>query len=138
MAALEKKIINSSKRIVIKVGSGLIRGNNTALVNENFLTRIVKEIIKFNDFGKEVLLVSSGALALGKKVLNIAYDLLEIAKTGLINRNINDGIGNNESIYLNVLEEILQKQLSPAKELLKNFYIEYDNSIEKLLRSIAY
>ena len=40
MAALEKKIINDSKRIVIKVGSGLIRGNNTALVNENFLNRI--------------------------------------------------------------------------------------------------
>ena len=69
MADLEKKIINDSKRIVIKVGSGLIRGNNAALVNENFLNRIVKEIIKFHDSGKEVLLVSSGALALGKKSL---------------------------------------------------------------------
>ena len=80
MAALEKKIINDSKRIVIKVGSGLIRGNNTALVNENFLNRIVKEIIKFNDSGKEVLLVSSGALALGKKSLIFKKNYLKVSE----------------------------------------------------------
>ena len=79
MAALEKKIITDSKRIVIKVGSGLIRGTNITLVNENFLTRVAKEIINFNDLGKEVLLVSSGALALGKKSLIIKlYGLPDI------------------------------------------------------------
>ena len=70
METLEKKILDNSKRIVIKVGSALIRGGNTSLINEIILTRIVKEIIKLNEVGKEILLVSSGALALGKKSLN--------------------------------------------------------------------
>ena len=67
MAALEKKILNDSKRIVIKVGSALIRSDDKNLINEIILNRIVKEIINLNEAGKEILLVSSGALALGKK-----------------------------------------------------------------------
>ena len=67
MAALEKKILKDSKRIVIKVGSALIRSHDKNLINEIILNRIVKEIIKLKEAGKEILLVSSGALALGKK-----------------------------------------------------------------------
>ena len=67
MAALEKKILKDSKRIVIKVGSALIRSDDKNLINEIILNRIVKEIINLNEAGKEILLVSSGALALGKK-----------------------------------------------------------------------
>ena len=70
MAALEKKILKESKRIVIKVGSALIRSDDKRLINEIILNRIVKEIINLNEAGKEILLVSSGALALGKKSLN--------------------------------------------------------------------
>ena len=71
MAALEKKILKDSKRIVIKVGSALIRSDDKNLINEIILNRIVKEIINLNEAGKEILLVSSGALALGKKSLNL-------------------------------------------------------------------
>ena len=67
MAALEKRILSESKRIVIKVGSALIRSDDKNLINEIILNRIVKEIINLNEAGKEILLVSSGALALGKK-----------------------------------------------------------------------
>ena len=67
MAALEKRILSDSKRIVIKVGSALIRSDDKNLINEIILNRIVKEIINLNEAGKEILLVSSGALALGKK-----------------------------------------------------------------------
>ena len=42
MAALEKKILNDSKRIVIKVGSALIRSDDKNLINEIILNRIVK------------------------------------------------------------------------------------------------
>ena len=71
MATLEKDILQNSKRMVIKIGSALIRGHDDSLINEKILKRIVKEIIKFSDQGKEILLVSSGALALGKKSLNL-------------------------------------------------------------------
>ncbi len=65
--SLRKKNFKKSKRIVIKVGSALIRSDDKNLINEIILNRIVKEIINLNEAGKEILLVSSGALALGKK-----------------------------------------------------------------------
>ncbi len=80
MAALEKKILSDSKRIVIKVGSALIRGDDINLINQIILTRIVKEIIKLNEAGKEILLVSSGALALGKKSLNLKKNNLKVSE----------------------------------------------------------
>ena len=80
MEALEKKILNDSKRIVIKVGSALIRSDDKNLINEIILNRIVKEIINLNEVGKEILLVSSGALALGKKSLNLKKNNLKVSE----------------------------------------------------------
>ena len=80
MAALEKKILKDSKRIVIKVGSALIRSDDKNLINEIILNRIVKEIINLNEAGKEILLVSSGALALGKKSLNFKKNNLKVSE----------------------------------------------------------
>ena len=74
----------------------------------------------------------------GEKVIGIARDLIEIARNSLTKRNVKDAMGNNESIYLNVLEDILYKKISPAKELLNNFSKEYNNNMEKLLKGIAY
>ena len=80
MATLEKKILSNSKRIVIKVGSALISSDDKNLINEKILNRIVKEIIKLNEVGKEILLVSSGALALGKKSLNFKKNNLKVSE----------------------------------------------------------
>ena len=71
MEPLEKKILNNSKRIVIKVGSALITGKKSNLINKKILSNIVSEINLLNKVKKEVLLVSSGALALGRKHLNL-------------------------------------------------------------------
>ena len=80
MASLEENILRNSKRIVIKVGSSLIIGNNSNLINTNFLTILVTEIAKFKNSGKEILLVSSGALALGKKSLGIEKKKLKVSE----------------------------------------------------------
>ena len=80
MASLEENILRNSKRIVIKVGSSLIIGNNSNLINTNFLTKLVTEIAKFKNSGKEILLVSSGALALGKKSLGVEKKKLKVSE----------------------------------------------------------
>ena len=71
MASLVENILRTSKKIVIKVGSSLIIGTDSNLTNTKFLTEVVTDIAQFKDSGKEILLVSSGALALGKKSLKI-------------------------------------------------------------------
>ena len=80
MESLEEKVLKTSTRIVIKVGSALVIGNNLNLINHLTLTRIASEIIKFKKLGKEILLVSSGALALGKKSLKIKKNNLKISE----------------------------------------------------------
>ncbi len=80
MESLERIIFNKAKRIVIKVGSTLIIGNNSSLVNKKVISRIVLEIKKLHQLKKEVLLVSSGALALGKKSLNIKVNNLKVTE----------------------------------------------------------
>ena len=80
MESLEKKIFNNAKRIVIKVGSALITGKKSNLINKKILNNIVSEIKLLNNVKKEVLLVSSGALTLGRKHLNLKNTNLKVSE----------------------------------------------------------
>ena len=80
MEPLEKKIFNNAKRIVIKVGSALITGKKSNLINKKTLNNIVSEIKLLNNVKKEVLLVSSGALTLGRKHLNLKNINLKVSE----------------------------------------------------------
>ena len=80
MEPLEKKIFNNARRIVIKVGSALITGKKSNLINKKILNNIVSEIKLLNNVKKEVLLVSSGALTLGRKHLNLKNINLKVSE----------------------------------------------------------
>ncbi|MDA9558356.1 glutamate 5-kinase [Alphaproteobacteria bacterium] len=80
MDPLEKKIFNSAKRIVIKVGSALITGKKSTLINKKTLHNIVSEIKLLKNVKKEVLLVSSGALTLGRKHLKLKNINLKVSE----------------------------------------------------------
>ena len=56
--------IEDCKRIVIKVGSSLVTGSSNNIDNE-FLDSISSDIKYLHDQNKEVIIVSSGAVALG-------------------------------------------------------------------------
>jgi glutamate 5-kinase len=59
--------IQSSKRIIIKVGSARLSGN-TSEIND-FLFSLAGDIRELRESGKKVILVSSGAIAQGKKLI---------------------------------------------------------------------
>ena len=115
---------------------GVLYGEDSISLAEKICDKWTQDDIEnlSNDVAKKGL----DAEINGEKVIGIARDLLEIARNSLTKRNVKDAIGNNESIYLNVLEDILHKKISPAKELLTNFSKEYNNNMEKLLKGIAY
>ena len=115
---------------------GILYGQDSISLAEKICEKWTQDDIEnlSNDVAKKGL----DAEINGEKVIGIARDLLEIARNSLTKRNVKDAIGNNESIYLNVLEDILHKKISPAKELLNNFSKEYNNNMEKLLKGIAY
>ena len=64
--------IKDAKRIIIKVGSALITDTKAGKVNQKWLDTLVEDIARLRKQNQEVLIVSSGAVALGKKRLAIA------------------------------------------------------------------
>ena len=67
---MQREEFINSKRIVIKLGTNIIRNEN----GEVALARIysfIEDISKLVKSGKEVILVTSGAVGLGKKKLNL-------------------------------------------------------------------
>ena len=67
--ALRKLYLGRSKRIVVKVGSAVLTGEDG--LNLSVMENLAQEISFLSKSGKEVILVSSGAVAAGKKRLGL-------------------------------------------------------------------
>ena len=64
--------IKDKQRIVIKIGSSSLQHPETGDMDYTKLDVLVRELCDLRNQGKDVILVSSGAIAVGKKVMNIA------------------------------------------------------------------
>jgi glutamate 5-kinase len=62
---------DSAKRIVIKIGSSLLADAETGALNKEWLASLVADVAALKAKGKQVILVSSGAIALGRKTLEL-------------------------------------------------------------------
>ena len=62
-------ILNDTKRIVIKIGSSLLIKNNK--VNTNWVNKLSEDIAKLSKKKIDIIIVTSGAIALGCKFLKI-------------------------------------------------------------------
>ncbi|HJP37668.1 MAG: glutamate 5-kinase [Gammaproteobacteria bacterium] len=58
-------------RIVIKIGSSLLVDDESGLLNRLWLDSLADEIVRLRERGQQVLIVSSGAIALGRKYLGL-------------------------------------------------------------------
>lgn len=59
----------SARRIVVKIGSALLVDARTGALNREWLVSLAKDVAQLKSRGKDVLLVSSGSIALGRGVL---------------------------------------------------------------------
>ena len=64
-------VIGSARTIVIKIGSSILVDDDHHAVNAGWLTGIAEDIAALQRDGKNVVVVSSGAIALGSHVLGI-------------------------------------------------------------------
>ena len=80
MDAFKKKLILNSSRIVIKVGSSLLVNSKNNFINKKVINNICKDINFLIGQNKEILIVSSGALALGRKAISISDLNLKLLK----------------------------------------------------------
>ena len=68
------------KRIVVKIGSSLLVDRETGL-KEAWLHSVASDIAKLREAGCEVLVVSSGAIALGRTVLGLAATSIKLEES---------------------------------------------------------
>ena len=77
-SASQNHIFDDAKIIVIKVGSSLLVDEDQNAINTAWLSGIAADIARLKAAGKDVVVVSSGAIALGRRLLKINHNKLKL------------------------------------------------------------
>ncbi len=79
MAAMNASLtLSSLKAIVVKIGSSLLVDPDTGIVRREWLTSVVEDIAAWRARGQNILIVSSGAIALGRHALRLPNGVLRL------------------------------------------------------------
>jgi len=72
--------LSNSKRIVIKIGSALLVEADNGALKDRWLEKLCQDIAALRASSKEIIIVSSGAIALGRARLNLLGRSLSLAE----------------------------------------------------------
>lgn len=70
-----------SKRIVVKIGSALLADRATGRLKADWLASLMDDVAELAKAGKDVVLVSSGSIALGRHMLGLPKGPLELEQS---------------------------------------------------------
>ena len=70
-----------ARRIVVKVGSALLVGGESGRVNRAWLESLVEDLLRLRKRAQQVILVSSGAIALGRGRLGLRHGALRLEES---------------------------------------------------------
>ncbi|MDC0737187.1 glutamate 5-kinase [Cognatishimia sp. SS12] len=73
--------LSDAKRLVIKIGSALLVDRASGQLRADWLTGLAADVAKLKQQGKDVVLVSSGSIALGRGVLGLATQDLPLEQS---------------------------------------------------------
>jgi glutamate 5-kinase len=71
----------AARRVVVKIGSALLVEQSTGRVNRGWLETLAEDVAVLRKRGQEVVLVSSGAIALGRRQLGLPAGKLELEQS---------------------------------------------------------
>ncbi len=127
--------LGSARRVVVKIGSALLADPERGIVRRQWLERLATDLADFRKRGREVIVVSSGAIAVGRRHLHFPDRNLKLdekqaaAATGMMR------------LAHAYQEELGKHGLTVAQVLLtledtenRRRYINARNTIEALLR----
>jgi glutamate 5-kinase len=85
MTAADRKLtarrLTEAKRIVVKVGSALLVDADKGRLNRTWLETFAEDVASLRKRGQEVILVSSGAIALGRRHLGLSEGKLKLEES---------------------------------------------------------
>ena len=73
--------LTDAKRVVVKIGSTLLVDGDKGRLNRSWLESLAADVATLRKRGQEVILVSSGAIALGKRHLNLGSGKLRLEES---------------------------------------------------------
>jgi len=82
--------LTKAKRVIVKIGSILLVDPDRGTVHRRWLESLAEDLARFRDRGQEVILVSSGAIAVGRRHLELGSGKLRLqesqaaAATGMV------------------------------------------------------
>lgn len=71
----------AARRVVVKIGSALLTDQASGTLNAAWLASLMDDVSDLVKSGKDVVLVSSGAIALGRQALGLPQGLLELEQS---------------------------------------------------------
>jgi glutamate--cysteine ligase len=74
----------------------------------------------------------------GRNVLTLAREVLQLAAHGLMRRKRLDRNGRDETRFLRPLEEVVNRGITPAEELLEKFHGAWGGTVEPIYEEYAY
>src|SRR6202048_2166421 len=85
MTAADRKLtahrLTEAKRVVVKVGSALLVDSEKGRLNRAWLESFAEDVVSLRKRGQDVILVSSGAIALGRRHLGLDSGKLKLEES---------------------------------------------------------
>src|ERR1700733_31115 len=85
MTVADRKVaarrLADARRIIVKVGSTLLVDGDKGRLNRAWLESLAADVAAFRKRGQEIILVSSGAIALGRRHLNLGPGKLKLEES---------------------------------------------------------
>jgi len=72
------KPLTSAKRVVVKIGSALLVDETSGGIRRRWLEALADDVAALRNEGKDVILVSSGAIAVGRRHLDLPAGSLRL------------------------------------------------------------
>jgi len=79
--AIHATPLTRARRLVVKVGSALLVDGDSGRVNRAWLATLVDDLLRLRRRGQQVILVSSGAIALGRRRLGLRHGALRLEES---------------------------------------------------------
>ena len=126
--------LSNFKRIVIKIGSSLLIDEDRSL-NTEWLDSLIDELVSLKEEGHEVLIVSSGAIALGGNYFGISKPEMKLAEKQA-------AAASGQIILAHAYQELFNKKAHKTAQILLTLddlnnsgrYQNASNTIETLIK----
>lgn len=127
--------LDKAKRVVIKIGSALLVEQDSGALHQAWLTALAEDIAALHARGKQVVIVSSGSIALGSRSLNCPRRRMNLAQ-----QQASAAVGQVALVHA-YSQALAQHEIGCAQILLtlqdtesRPRYLNAKNTLEELLR----